>query len=169
MTTRSDSIRAWCARAWRCVLQTTQAMAGCDLTGQCTGGWPPQYSAARTERAPCATIAVPHAWWALDPAGWTRCVNWVPETPAAVPEATQQRVSERLPEFTPAEQARLRALRDQCQVDRDRFTTRELAHLQFVHWLHQSGRLSQICHVGYAADEDVGVAHGAFVPVYHPR
>jgi hypothetical protein len=56
-------------------------------------------------------------------------------------EVTQHAATERLLAFTPAEQAHLRVLRDRYRADRTRLTARELAHLQFVRWLHQTGRL----------------------------
>ena len=129
MTPRAGLFRAWWAQAWRCVLQTTQAMAGCDLTGQFTGCGPPQYPVV--------------------PVGWADCTPWADElravmtevTQQAVPEVTQQAVPERLRVFTPAERARLRVLRDRYQANRTPFTTRELAHLHFVRWLHQTGRV----------------------------
>ena len=43
--------------------------------------------------------------------------------------------------FTPAELARLRVLRARYQANRTPFTTGELAHLHFVRWLHQTGRV----------------------------
>jgi hypothetical protein len=51
-------------------------------------------------------------------------------------------VTERSRAFTPKERARLRVLRYQYQADRTRFTTRELAHLHFVRWLQQTGRIT---------------------------
>ena len=124
MTTRAGLFRAWCAQAWRWVLQATQAMAGLDLTGQFTGGWPPQYSDIPVE--------------------WAHCTQWADEPRAAMTEVTQQAVTERLRVFTPTERARLRVLRDRYQANRTLFTARELAHLHFLRWLHQSGRLRRI-------------------------
>jgi hypothetical protein len=57
-------------------------------------------------------------------------------------EATQHAATERLLEFTPAEQARLRVLRDRHWADRTRLTAHELAHLQFVRWLHHTGSIT---------------------------
>ena len=121
MITRSGLFRAWCAQAWRCVLQTTQAMAGCDLTGQFTSCGRPQYPVV--------------------PVGWAQCTQWADEPRVVMPEVTQQAVTERLRVFTPAELARLRVLRDRYQATRTRFTTRELAHLRFMRWPHQTGRV----------------------------
>jgi hypothetical protein len=121
MTTRSGLFRAWCAQAWRGVLQTTQAMAGCDLTRQFTGCGPPQYPVVPVE--------------------WAHCTPWADELRAVMTEVTQQAVPERLGVFTPAERARLRVLRARYQANRTPFTTRELAHLHFVRWLHQTGRV----------------------------
>ena len=121
MSTRSGLFRAWCARAWRCVLQTTQAMAGCDLTGQLTGWGPPQY--------------------AVVPVGWVHGTPLADEPRAVVTEDAQQAMPERLRVFMPAELARLRVLRDRYQANRTPFTTRELARLHFVRWLHQTGRI----------------------------
>jgi hypothetical protein len=56
-------------------------------------------------------------------------------------EVTPHAVPERLRVFTPAERARLRVLRDRYQANRTPFTRRELAHLHFVRWLHQTGRV----------------------------
>jgi hypothetical protein len=144
MATRAGLFRAWCSQAWRCVLQTAQAVAGYDLTGQRTGGWPPQCPDVPVEWAQYALIAVPDAQWTLDPSGWASCTRWAHEPQAVMTEATQHSATERLLEFTPAEQARLRVLRDRYRADRTRLTGRELAHLQFVRWLHQTGRL---CHI----------------------
>jgi hypothetical protein len=55
-------------------------------------------------------------------------------TPHAAPERPRG--------FTPAELARLRVLRARYHARRVPFTTRELAHLHFVRWLHQTGRLT---------------------------
>ena len=123
MTTRSGLFRAWCAQAWRCLLLTSQAMAGCDLdlTGQLTGWEPPQDPAVHV--------------------GWVHCTPGAEEPRAVMTEVTQQAVPERLRGFTPAERARLRVLRARYQANRTPFTTRELAHLHFVRWLHQTGRV----------------------------
>ena len=121
MTTRSGLFRAWCAQAWRCVLQATLVMAGLDLTGQFTGWGPPQYPVVPVE--------------------WVHCTLWADEPRAAMTEVTQQAVTERLRGFTPTEWARLRVLRDRYQANRTPFTTRELAHLHFVRWLHQTDRV----------------------------
>jgi hypothetical protein len=121
MTTRSSLFRAWCAQAWPCVLQTTQAMAGPDLTGQFTGCGPPQYPVV--------------------PVGWVHCTQWADEPRAVLTEVPPQAVPERLRACTPAELACLRVLRDRYQANRTPFTTRELAHLHFVRWLHQMGRV----------------------------
>ncbi len=121
MTTRTGLFRAWCAQAWRCVLQTTQAMAGCDLTGQFTGWGPPPYPVV--------------------PVGWAHCTQWADEPRAVLTEVRQQVVTERLRGFTPAEWARLRVLRDRYQANRTPFTAREWAHLHFMRWLHQTDRV----------------------------
>jgi hypothetical protein len=121
MTTRSGRFRAWCAQAWRYVLLTSQALAGCDLTGQLTG-W--------------ETVQDP-----VVPAGWAHGAPGVDEPRAIMTEVTQQAMTERLRGFTPAELAHLRVLRDRYQATRTRFTTRELAHLRFMRWLHQTGHV----------------------------
>jgi hypothetical protein len=140
MTTRSAGIRAWCARAWRGVLHATQAIAGCDLTGQCAGGWLPQRLDIPAEWARGAAIAVPDVWWTLDPVGWAHCTRWALEPPGVTTEAAPRAATERPPALTSAEQARLRVLRDRYRANRTPFTTRELAHLQFMRWLHHTGR-----------------------------
>lgn len=43
--------------------------------------------------------------------------------------------------FTYVEQQALDFLRDRYQLDRDRFSGRELAHLTFLTWLYLTGRL----------------------------
>jgi len=45
--------------------------------------------------------------------------------------------------FTPNEQRALSALRSQYGQDRDQFSQRERAHLRFVRWLYQTGRLER--------------------------
>ena len=142
MTARSGRFRAWCVQAWRCVLQTTQAMAGLDPTGQFNGWRPPPYPVVPVGRAHFAMIATPDGWWAVVPVGWAHCTQWADEPPAVLTEVTQQAVPERRGVFTPTEWARLRVLRDQYQANRPPFTPRELAHLHFVRWLHQTGRLN---------------------------
>ena len=122
MTTRSGLFRAWCAQAWRCVLQATQAMAGLDLTGQFIGWGPPLYPVVL--------------------AGWAHCPHCADEPGAVLTEVTQQAVTERLGVFTSAEWARLRVLRDRYQATCPPFTARELAHLHFVRWLQQTGRIT---------------------------
>jgi hypothetical protein len=121
MTTRSGRFRARCAQAWRYVLLTSQAMAGCDLTGQLTGWGIPQDPVV--------------------PAGWAHSAPGADEPRAIMTEVTQQAMTERLRGFTPAELARLRVLRARYQANRTPFTTCELAHLHFVRWLHQTGRV----------------------------
>jgi hypothetical protein len=123
MTTRSGLFRAWCAQAWRYVLLTSQAMAGGDLTGQLTGWGPPHDPVL--------------------PAGWDHGAPGADEPRTIMTEVTQQAMTEPLRGFTPAERARLRVLRDRYQASRTPFTTRELAHLHFVRWLHQTGRVLQ--------------------------
>jgi hypothetical protein len=56
-------------------------------------------------------------------------------------EVTQEAMTERLRGLTPTELARLRVLRARYQANRTPFTTGELAHLHFVRWLHQTGRV----------------------------
>jgi hypothetical protein len=96
-------------------------MAECDVTGQFTDGRPPQYPVV--------------------PVGWADCTQGADEPRAVISEVTPQAVPEWLRVFTPAELARLRVLRDRYQANRTSFTTRELAHLYFVRWLHQTGRI----------------------------
>jgi hypothetical protein len=121
MTTGSDSILAWCARAWRCVQLAVQVMVAWDEDGQFIGCGPPG-------------PVVPTTW-----AYYARSADG-PRAPLA--ETVQHPVTGRARAFTPVEQARLRSLRKRYQVDRTRFTRRELAHLHFVRWLHQAGRLT---------------------------
>ena len=121
MTTRSGLLRAWWAQAWRCVLHATQAMAGCDLTGPLTGWGPP----------PDPVV----------PVEWAHCTPGADKPPAVLTEVTPHAVSEGLRVFTPTERARLHVLRDRYQATRTPFTTREVAHLRFVRWLHQTGRV----------------------------
>jgi hypothetical protein len=45
--------------------------------------------------------------------------------------------------FTPNEQRALSALRSRYGQDRDQFSQRERAHLHFVRWLYQTGRLDE--------------------------
>ena len=56
MTTRPGLFRAWCAQAWRHVLLASQAMAGCDLTGQLTGWGSAQDPGVPAEWAPTAHL-----------------------------------------------------------------------------------------------------------------
>jgi hypothetical protein len=44
--------------------------------------------------------------------------------------------------FTTQERRGLRLLRARYRQDHDLFTQRERAHLRFVHWLYQTGRLA---------------------------
>jgi hypothetical protein len=141
MTTRSDTIRTWGARVWRCVLYALQALAGLDVTGQFTGWGAPHYPDGPGEGSHYAAFTAPDAGWALDPVGWAPCVHGAHQSPAVMTEVMPHAVSGRLPAFTPAEQARLRVLRARYQADRAHFTTRELAHLQFARWRHQTGRV----------------------------
>jgi hypothetical protein len=114
---RSDLFRAWWAQAWRCVLLTAQAMAGGDLTDPLSGWVPAQ--------APVVPDSSPRA-----------------DEPRAVrTEGTPHAVPERPRGFTPAEVARLRVLRTRYHASRAPFTTREVAHLHFVRWLHQRGHI----------------------------
>jgi hypothetical protein len=46
------------------------------------------------------------------------------------------------PIFTTQERRGLRLLRARYRQDHDLFTQRERAHLRFVHWLYQTGRLA---------------------------
>jgi hypothetical protein len=68
-------------------------------------------------------------------------MQWAHEPPQVMTDVTRQAVTERPPAFTPAERARLRVLRDWHLGERTRFTARELAHLHFLRWLHQTGRV----------------------------
>jgi hypothetical protein len=56
-------------------------------------------------------------------------------TPQTAPTRT-------LSAFTSAERRRLQALRRRYHQDSDLFSTRELAHLRFLRWLHRTGRSS---------------------------
>ena len=123
MTPLSGLFRAWCAQAWTCVRQATQAMAGLDFTGQFSCWGPPLYPAV--------------------PEGWAPCTQWADAPRGVKTEVRQQAVAERLRLFTPTEWARLRVLRDRYQANRPPFTARELAHLHFVRWLHQTGRVTR--------------------------
>jgi hypothetical protein len=120
MTTRSVGIRAWCVQVWRCVLQAVQVMAQWDASGQFIGLGPPR---------------------PVVPTAWAYCTSSVQGPRAALTAITQRPVTERPRAFTPKEWARLCVLRARYQADRTRFTTRELAHLRFVRWLHQTGRV----------------------------
>jgi hypothetical protein len=44
--------------------------------------------------------------------------------------------------FTPAQWHALRALRTRYHLDRDLWSERERAHLHFLRWIYQSGRLA---------------------------
>ena len=44
--------------------------------------------------------------------------------------------------LTPAERHTLRVLRARYQQDRDLFSERERAHLRFLRWLYETGRLA---------------------------
>ena len=120
MTTRSGPVRAWYAWVWRWVLQALKAMGGLDRTGQFSG-W---------------TLA-----YAVVPPGWVNFMQWADELRGVLTEATQQVVTERLPVVAPADQAPVHVTRDRHQADLRPFTARELAHLHFVRWLHQTGRV----------------------------
>src|SRR5437764_12535654 len=91
MTIRSDHVRACCAQVWRCVLVTSQAMAGCDLTGQLTGWVPPQDPGV--------------------PDGWADGTVVTDEPGEVMTAVTPHAVPERPRRFTPAELARVRFLR----------------------------------------------------------
>jgi hypothetical protein len=119
MTTRSIPVRAWCARTWQWVLEALEAMAGLDPAGPFGGCVPPHPS------------VLP---------GWVSYTQWADE-PCAVLGVTRHVVKERLPVFAPAEQAPVRVVRDRCVTNRPPFTAHELAHLRFVRWLHQTGRV----------------------------
>lgn len=120
MTTRTALFRAWCVQAWRCILQATQAMAVLDLTGQFTGCGIPQYPVVDMD--------------------WAHCTHRADETCSVLTGVPQQAMTDRPRVFTPTKWTRLRILRDHDQENSTPFTSRELAHLRFVRWLHQSGR-----------------------------
>jgi hypothetical protein len=120
MPKRYGRFRAWCTRAWRCMQQVVHVMAEWDKSGQFIGWGPPS---------------------PVVPTTWAYCTQAAAGPSAALTAITQRPGTERLPGYTPAEQARLRAMRDRYQADRTRFTTRELAYLRFVRWLHQTGRV----------------------------
>ena len=120
MTTRSGPVRAWWARAGRWVLQALEAMAGLDVAGSFSGCAPP--------------------YLVVSP-GWVTCTQWVDEPLAALCEGTCQVVAERLRVLTPADPTPERVLGDRHRTGRPPFTALELAHLHFVRWLHQTGRV----------------------------
>jgi hypothetical protein len=120
MTTRPRPFRAWCALAWRWVLEATQAMAGHDPTGPYAVSTPP---------------------YPVVPVGWVYCTQWALEPRTVLPEATRQAVTERLRVFTPPEEASLRVASARYQANCPPFTARELRHLHFVRWLHETGRV----------------------------
>jgi hypothetical protein len=120
MTTRPRLFRAWCALAWRWVLDATQAMAGHDPTSPldvCTPAYP------------------------VVPVGWVYYTQWAPEPRTVLQEAPRQVVAERLRVFRSSEQASLRVTCNPYQADCAPFTARELTHLHFVRWMHQTGRV----------------------------
>ena len=55
---------------------------------------------------------------------------------------TQTLTSDMTSMFTAAQRQALHALRDRYQQERDLFSTRELARLRFLRWLHDHGRLA---------------------------
>ena len=57
--------------------------------------------------------------------------------------ATATTTTDVTPPFTGVEQRALRALRACYQQDRDLFGSRELAHLRFLRWLYQTGRVAR--------------------------
>ena len=114
--------RAWCAKVWWWVLLAAQAMAACDLTGQLTG-W-----------VPARDPVVPDRWADGAPG--------VDEPPATTAEVASRAVPERRRGLTSAELVRLSERCARYQANRVPFTTRELAHLHFVRWLHQTGRIT---------------------------
>ena len=122
MTARSRLFRAWSAQVWQWVLQALEAMAGLNPTDPFSGWGPPPYPVV--------------------PIGWVHCTQCAAEPRAALPEVTRQVMTEERGVFTPAEQARLRVLRDRYQANRTLFTARELAHLHFLRWLHRTGRIT---------------------------
>ena len=125
MTRRLGLVRAWCARAWRWMLQALEVMAGLDPTGPFTGCGPPPYPVV--------------------PIGWVNWTQWADEPRAVLTEVTPTEVTWRAMTerrvSAPAEQAPLHDLRDRDQANQPPFTARELAHLHFVRWLHQTGRV----------------------------
>jgi hypothetical protein len=142
MTTRVSNVRAWYIQVWRCVLHATQIMAGCDLTGRYTGIRHPQDQDVLEWWAHQAILAVPDAFWTLDPVGWGRSMQWAQEPAAVATGVLQQAVTELPSAFPSAEQVRSHVLHERYPVDCTRFTAGELAHLQFVRWLHHTGRIT---------------------------
>jgi hypothetical protein len=122
MTSQSGLFRACCAQVWRGILLTAQAMARWDLTGQLTGWAPPQDGDV--------------------PDGWAAGTLVGDAIRAVVTAATSHAAPERPRGFTPAELARLRVLCARYHARRVPFTPCEVAHLHFVRWLHQTGRLT---------------------------
>ena len=57
------------------------------------------------------------------------------------PMATQTAATAIAPTFTRAERRMLRALRTRYRQDHDLFSESESAHLRFIRWLYQTGRL----------------------------
>jgi hypothetical protein len=55
---------------------------------------------------------------------------------------TQTLTSDMTSMFTAAQRQALYALRDRYLQERDLFSTRELARLRFLRWLHDRGRLA---------------------------
>ncbi len=119
---RSGLFRACCAQLWRWVLLTSQAMAGCDLTGQLTV-W-----------GPARDLVVPD--------GWADGTSGADGPRAVMAEVAPRAMPERRSLVTPAELARLHVLRAQMDASRVPFTTPELARLRFVRWLHQTERVT---------------------------
>jgi hypothetical protein len=122
MTTRSGPLHAWCAQVWGCVRFTAQVLAGCGASSQLTGWWPPQ------------DLGIPERW---------SDSTVVTDEPGEVMTViTPHSMLERTRGFTPVELARLHVLRARNRATCAPLTTREVARLHFVRWMHQTGRIT---------------------------
>lgn len=141
MITLSAGIRTLWVGMLGYVLKAAQAMAGLDQMGGDIWGWPLQCPGNSFTGLYDATAATAGAWWRVAPNSASSTHMAV--GPAAAPTTTKPPYAlTPLPlQFSPAEWTHLRVLRERHQAEHIRFTTAELAHLQFVRWMHLSGRL----------------------------